>query len=125
MSYLFYNEDTKEFNGINQGDEETLKFLYKHLDCDTVEIVRMNHDIMAWVDENALLTLNYTHVHNIIDGRFEHSIVGNIIFSGTNGTEIGDLSDEQINYIKNELKIETQSVEDYLKNKKTEYNDGL
>ena len=125
MSYLFYNEDTKELTEINQGEEETLEFLYKHLDCNTVQVVMMTNGITAWVDENALLTNNYTHVHDIIDGRFVHSMVGNIIFSSTNGEEIADLSEGQIDYIKNELEIKTQSVEEYLKNNKTEYNDGL
>lgn len=125
MSYLFYNEDTKELTEINQGVEETLKFLYKHLDCNTVQVVMMTNGITAWVDENALLTHNYTHVHNIIDGRFEHNMVGNIVFTSTKGEEVDDLSKGQIEYIKNELKIETQSVEEYLKNNKTEYNDGI
>lgn len=125
MSYLFYNEDTKKLTEINQGEEETLKFLYKHLDCNTVQVVMMTNGITAWVDENALLTHNYTHVHNIIDGRFEHNMVGNIVFTSTNGEEVADLSKGQIEYIKNELKIETQSVEEYLKNNKTEYNDGI
>lgn len=52
-------------------------------------------------------------------------MVGNIVFTSTNGEEVADLSKGQIEYIKNELKIETQSVEEYLKNKKSEYNDGL
>ncbi len=125
MSYLFYNEDTKELTEITQGEEETLKFLYKHLDCNTVQVVMMTNGITAWVDENALLTHNYTHVHNIIDGRFEHNMVGNIVFTSTNGEEVVDLSKGQIEYIKNELKIESQSVEEYLKNNKTEYNDGI
>lgn len=125
MSYLFYNEDTKELTEITQGEEETLKFLYKHLDCNTVQVVMMTNGITAWVDENALLTHNYIHVHNIIDGRFEHNMVGNIVFTSTNGEEVVDLSKGQIEYIKNELKIESQSVEEYLKNNKTEYNDGI
>lgn len=125
MGYLFYDENKKELIEINQGEEETLKFLYRHLDCNTVQIVMMTNGITAWVDENALLTNNYTHVHDIIDGRFVHSMVGNIIFSSTNGEEIADLSKGQIDYIKNELEIKTQSVEEYLKNNKTEYNDGL
>lgn len=125
MAYLFYDENKKELIEINQGEEETLKFLYRHLDCNTVQIVMMTNGITAWVDENALLTNNYTHVHDIIDGRFVHSMVGNIIFSSTNGEEIADLSKGQIDYIKNELEIKTQSVEEYLKNNKTEYNDGL
>ncbi|WP_239704992.1 hypothetical protein [Mammaliicoccus sp. E-M24] len=125
MGYLLYDENKKELIEINQGEEETLKFLYKHLDCNTVQVVMMTNGITAWVDENALLTNNYTHVHDIIDGRFVHSMVGNIIFSSTNGEEIADLSEGQIDYIKNELEIKTQSVEEYLKNNKTEYNDGL
>ncbi|WP_323709449.1 DUF3846 domain-containing protein [Mammaliicoccus sciuri] len=125
MGYLLYDENKKELIEINQGEEETLKFLYKHLDCNTVQVVMMTNGITAWVDENALLTNNYTHVHDIIDGRFVHSMVGNIIFSSTNGEEIADLSKGQIDYIKNELEIKTQSVEEYLKNNKTEYNDGI
>ena len=125
MGYLFYNEDTKELTEINQGEEETLKFLYRHLDCNTVQIVMMTNGITAWVDENALLTNNYTHVHDIIDGRFVHSMVGNIIFSSTTGEEIADLSEGQIDYIKNELQIKTQSVEEYMSKNKNEYNDGI
>lgn len=47
MSYLFYNEDTKELTEINQGEEETLKFFYKHLDCNTVQVVMMTNGINA------------------------------------------------------------------------------
>lgn len=125
MAYLFYNENEKTLTKINKGDEPTLKFFYNTLNCDMVQVVMFNNGIGAWVDENALLTGNYTHVHNIQDGGLVHSMVGNIVFTGTDGEEVGELTDEQIGYIKNSIKINTETAQEYLERNKSEYNDGI
>ncbi|WP_323705957.1 hypothetical protein P3U41_06030 [Mammaliicoccus sciuri] len=126
MAYLFYDENTQDFKKIEREENESnLELFYKHLNSNTVQIVMFKDGITAWVDENSLLTGNYSHVHYITEDGYTSSVVGNIIFTGTKGEDTADLTNEQIEYIKNKLKIDTMSIEEYLDKNKSEYNDGI
>ena len=107
---LLWNIETEELKEItlikNKKNLSELQELYKHLNCDTIDITtriinKIRYDII--VNDNGLLLDNYIWSY-FEDG--QQQLAGNLIFSKADaeGENIG-LNKEQIDNLKENLQI--------------------
>lgn len=102
MLQLVLFTEEKGFQSMMFTNEESvvkLEDMYKLLNCNMVELVRLDNNIDAWVDEEGLLKSN-NPVHEFSIGGNEVSLAGRVLFLSSNdeGDTIG-LTDEQVDWL--------------------------
>lgn len=115
---ILYDNSIKSFNQIMIPQKDIpLDFMYQLIDCDMIELVPLIDGIDIFVDECGLLK-HFTDINVIKDFKtgFEYQMTGKMLFVSTNqedGSKIG-LSDEQVKYIIDNVRVNTIPIHLYL-----------
>lgn len=107
--YLIYDNKTLSMNVITQKENKGfLKFAYKNINCELIEFSSLTPSIDIVADEEGLLR-NPIDINYIYDKETERVIflTGKILFVGFDNGNITGLTDEQIDYIKQNVRIDT------------------
>lgn len=114
--FLKYHADRKEFEVIKKEEtEDMLKFLYRQIECDIIEIARLSDDIEVVVDEEGLFKGDNAMTQLIFEGRKTQPFSGNLVFVSPDYEtgEIISLTDEMIEHIQQQLFIPVGVASDY------------
>ena len=93
---------------VSLPEDFGLDEMYKHIQCDMVDVAGLTEDIDIWVDDNGLFKPGNTVLEYKLKGNPEEPLhlAGNALFlsSDDEGNSIG-LTMEQLNWIGKELMI--------------------
>ncbi len=112
FKFLIYDNEKLSLRSVTmKEDKEFLKYAYKKLNCDLIEFTSLTPTIDIVADEEGLLKspidMNY-----IYDNETERIIylTGKLLIVGFKNGDVTGLKDEQIEYIKSNVKIDTLPI---------------
>lgn len=111
--FLIYEYETKALKTISMNSERNfLTFAYKSIRCELVEYATLTPTIDIIVDEEGGLK-NHKVINTIYDKRTDRVqfLFGNLLFAGIENGKTKGLSNEQIEYIENNVIVDTIPIE--------------
>lgn len=113
--FLVYEYVSKSLKEIEVSDElDFLSVAYQSIQCEWIEYATLTPTIDIIVDDEGALKEN-NYINTIYDKQLDRVqfLLGNLMFAGfENGKTIG-LSEKQINYIKDNVIVDTIPIEVY------------
>lgn len=130
--FLKFDDQKKKLIDVSKNKKQTnLEFLRKQLDCNLVDVQTIGL-VDVWVDDEALLTNNYEHIHTLKytdeNKRVEELIVaGSFVFADYNQEgETIPLTNEMKKFIRENIEITSETPQEYVSRIiGNEYNDGI
>lgn len=130
--FLKFDDRKKRLVDVSKSKKDTnLEFLRKQLDCNLIDVQTIGL-VDVWVDDEALLTNNYEHIHTLKytgeNKRVEElTIAGSFVFADYNQEgETIPLTNEMKKFVRENIKITSETPQEYYNRMKpVEYDDGF
>lgn len=130
--FLKFDDRKKRLVDVSKSKKDTnLEFLRKQLDCNLIDVQTIDL-VDVWVDDEALLTNNYEHIHTLKytdeNKRVEELIVaGSFVFADYNQEgETIPLTNEMKKFIRENIEITSETPQEYYdRMKPVDYDDGF
>ena len=130
--YLKFDDQKKKIIDVSKNKKDTnLDFLRKQLDCNLIDVQTIGL-VDVWVDDEALLTNNYEHIHTLKytdeNKRVEElTVAGSFLFADYNQEgETIPLTNEMKKFIRENIKITSETPQEYYdRMKPVDYDDGF